>query len=79
MQRPPAFMFRYVGSLYGLKKWEDIEQVDTYMTQQAPDLLGLPEPDGAICAPTTSAFFPPRPGVCRCQGPVGLGELHLCQ
>jgi len=43
MQRPPfAFMFRYVGSLYGLKEWEDIEQVDTYMTQQAPDLLGLP-------------------------------------
>ncbi len=43
MQRPPfAFMFRYVGSLYGLKEWEDIEQVDTYMTEQAPDLLGLP-------------------------------------
>ncbi len=43
MQRPPfAFMFRYVGSLYGLKEWEDIEQVDTYLTEQAPDLLGLP-------------------------------------
>jgi putative ABC transport system permease protein len=43
MQRPPfAFMFRYVGSLYGLKQWEDIEQVDAYLSDQAPDLLGLP-------------------------------------
>jgi putative ABC transport system permease protein len=44
IKRPPfAFMFRYVGSLYGLKQWEDITQVDTYLTEQAPDLLGLPD------------------------------------
>ncbi|MEX1018612.1 MAG: FtsX-like permease family protein, partial [Litorilinea sp.] len=44
MQRPPfAFMYRYVGSLYGLKQWEDIEQVDTYLTQQAPEVLNLPQ------------------------------------
>ena len=43
MLRPPfAFMFRYVGSLYGSKEWEDIEQVDTYLTENAPDLLALP-------------------------------------
>lgn len=41
--RPPfAFMFRYVGSLYGLLEWEDIEQVDSYLWEQAPELLGLP-------------------------------------
>lgn len=43
MPRPPfAFMFRYVGSLYGLKQWEDVEQVDTYLTNEAPSLLGIP-------------------------------------
>ncbi|MBV7327727.1 ABC transporter permease [Chloroflexi bacterium TSY] len=43
LQRPPfAFMFRYIGSLYGLKEWEDIEQIDTYLTEQAPALLHLP-------------------------------------
>ncbi|NJN83248.1 MAG: FtsX-like permease family protein [Caldilineaceae bacterium] len=41
--RPPfAFMFRYVGSLYGLKEWQDVEQADVYMTERAPELLGLP-------------------------------------
>ena len=43
MVRPPfAFMFRYVGSLYGAKEWEDIEQVDIYLTENAPELLALP-------------------------------------
>lgn len=43
ISRPPfAFMFRYVGSLYGLLEWADIEQVDTYLWEQGPDLLGLP-------------------------------------
>lgn len=41
--RPPfAFMFRYVGSLYGLLEWDDLEQVDSYLWEQAPELLGLP-------------------------------------
>ena len=43
ISRPPfAFMFRYVGSLYGLLQWEDIEQVDAYLWEQGPQLLGLP-------------------------------------
>lgn len=43
IQRPPfAFMFRYVGSLYGLLEWADIEQVDTYLWEQGPSLIGLP-------------------------------------
>jgi putative ABC transport system permease protein len=43
IQRPPfAFMFRYVGSLYGLLEWDDIQQVDTYLWEQGPDLIGLP-------------------------------------
>jgi putative ABC transport system permease protein len=43
IQRPPfAFMFRYIGSLYGLKEWQDVEQVDDYLTNRTPELLGLP-------------------------------------
>ncbi|MEZ4862214.1 MAG: ABC transporter permease [Caldilineaceae bacterium] len=43
LKRPPfAFMFRYVGSLYGMKEWEDITPVDEYLTQQGVHALGLP-------------------------------------
>ena len=41
--RPPfAYMFRYLGSTYGPQEWEDITQLDTYLTQQAAGELGLP-------------------------------------
>ena len=43
LTRPPfAFMFRYVGSLYGLKQWEDITKVDSYLTGPGVRTLGLP-------------------------------------
>ncbi|MCL4860385.1 MAG: ABC transporter permease [Caldilineaceae bacterium] len=43
LRRPPfAFMFRYVGSLYGLKEWDDIEAVDSYLSGEAVGELGLP-------------------------------------
>ncbi len=43
IQRPPfAYMFRYVGSTYGAKEWEDLQPVDTYLTGPAGGSLGLP-------------------------------------
>jgi putative ABC transport system permease protein len=43
LKRPPfAFMFRYVGSLYGLKEWDDIEAVDSYLMSEGKETLGLP-------------------------------------
>jgi len=43
LQRPPfAFMFRYVGSLYGMKEWDDIVQVDEYLTDAGVEALALP-------------------------------------
>ncbi|MCB0063913.1 MAG: ABC transporter permease, partial [Caldilineaceae bacterium] len=43
LQRPPfAFMFRYVGSLYGMKEWDDIVQVDEYLSGAAVEALALP-------------------------------------
>jgi putative ABC transport system permease protein len=42
LQRPPfAFMFRYVGSLYGMKEWDDVVQVDEYLSGSAADAIGL--------------------------------------
>ena len=41
--RPPfAYMFRYLGSTYGPQEWEDIAQLDIYMSRQAAGELGLP-------------------------------------
>lgn len=43
LTRPPfAFMFRYVGSLYGMKEWDDITQVNDYLTTQGVAALTLP-------------------------------------
>lgn len=43
IQRPPfAYMFRYVGSLYGLLEWNDIAQLDTYLWEEGAEQLGLP-------------------------------------
>ena len=43
LKRPPfAFMFRYVGSLYGLKEWDDVKAVDSYLSGEAVAALGLP-------------------------------------
>ncbi len=42
LKRPAfTFMFRYVGSVYGLKEWDDITQVNTYLTGPAVDTLRL--------------------------------------
>ena len=43
IRRPPfAYMFRYVGSTYGAKEWEELQPVDTYLTGPAVQQLGLP-------------------------------------
>lgn len=43
IRRPPfAYMFRYVGSTYGAMEWEDLNPVDTYLSDQAAGALGIP-------------------------------------
>ncbi len=37
-----AFMYRYLGSIYGTKKFSDAEAVDTYLSGPAVDQLGIP-------------------------------------
>jgi putative ABC transport system permease protein len=42
--RPPfAFMFRYVGAWSGSKQWEDVKQVDAYLSGPIVSALGLPQ------------------------------------
>ena len=41
--RPPfAFMFRYIGAFSGSVEWEDVQQIDAYMSGPAASDLGLP-------------------------------------
>ncbi len=43
VKRPPfAYMFRYLGSTYGTKEWEELGPLDAYMSGPAADSLGLP-------------------------------------
>ena len=37
-----AFIFRYVGSIYGAKEWEDLKPVNDYLWGPAGERLGLP-------------------------------------
>ncbi len=37
-----AYMFRYLGSTYGAREWEEVSQLDTYLSNQAAGDLGLP-------------------------------------
>ncbi|MBE2237954.1 MAG: FtsX-like permease family protein [Caldilineaceae bacterium] len=37
-----AFVFRNIGSIYGVKEWNEIEPVDAYLSGPAPQQLGLP-------------------------------------
>ena len=40
---PFAFTFRYDGSIYGSVEWEEVEDVDAYLTEQAGQRIGLPQ------------------------------------
>ena len=41
--RPPfAFMWRYAGSLHGLKQWDEVTAIDDYMTGPGVTSIGLP-------------------------------------
>ena len=60
-------MFRYVGSLYGLLEWEDIEQVDDFLWEQAPDQLGLPSILKVRYFRTDNFRFFPADDSCLCR------------
>jgi putative ABC transport system permease protein len=43
IHRPPfAFLWRYVGAWHGIVGWDELAPVDTYLSQQAPGVIGLP-------------------------------------
>lgn len=43
VKRPSfAYMFRYLGSTYGTKEWEEMGPLDSYISGQAANALGLP-------------------------------------
>ena len=38
-----GYLFRYDGSIYGTKDWDEIQPLDTYLTNNAGAALGLPQ------------------------------------
>ncbi len=40
---PFAFMFRYIGAWGGPVEWEDVQQVDAYLSETGGSALGLPQ------------------------------------
>jgi hypothetical protein len=40
---PFTFLFRYDGSIYGTKEWEDLRAVDDFLTYEAGGRFGLPQ------------------------------------
>jgi putative ABC transport system permease protein len=38
---PFTFLFRYDGSIYGARDWNEVSAVDTYLSEEAPGLFGL--------------------------------------
>ncbi len=74
-----TFLFRYFGSLYGLKQWEEIEAVDAYLSEPAAAQLGLPVRRIVRYLRTDNfRLFPAGAsrGVWRRAGSVGMGELR---
>ncbi len=54
-----AFMWRYAGSLHGLKQWDDVSAIDEYMSGPAINVLGLPQEDFVRYAKTDNLrLFP---------------------
>ncbi len=43
-QRAPlGYLFRYTGSASGARQWEEISEVDSYLSNQAAEAIGLPQ------------------------------------
>lgn len=40
---PFSFLFRYDGSIYGSKDWEEVMEVDAYLSHEAGAAFGLPQ------------------------------------
>ena len=38
-----GYLFRYDGSIYGTKDWDEVQPLDTYLTNNAGAALGLPQ------------------------------------
>jgi hypothetical protein len=55
-----AFVFRNIGSIYGVKEWDEITPVDAYLSGPAAEQLGLPvKESSATPRQTISDFFRP--------------------
>ena len=77
-KRPPfAYMFRYLGSTYGTKEWEEMGPLDAYMSGPAAGSLGLPHKFTVRYIKTDNLRLFPTEGVAYSDATDPLAWVHL--
>jgi len=78
VQRPPfAYMFRYLGSTYGTKEWEEMGPLDAYMSGPAANSLGLPHKQTVRYFKTDNLRLFPTEGVAYSDATDPLAWVNL--
>ncbi|HRJ42412.1 MAG TPA: ABC transporter permease, partial [Caldilineaceae bacterium] len=78
VKRPPfAYMFRYLGSTYGTKEWEEMGPLDAYMSGPAADSLGLPHKQTVRYFKTDNLRLFPTEGVAYSDATDPLAWVNL--
>ena len=78
IQRPPfAYMFRYLGSTYGTKEWEEMGPLDAYLSGPAADALGLPHKQTVRYFKTDNLRLFPTVGVAYSDATDPLAWVNL--
>jgi len=78
VQRPPfAYMFRYLGSTYGSKEWEEMGPLDAYLSGPATDALGLPHKQTIRYFKTDNLRLFPTEGVAYSDATDPLAWVNL--
>lgn len=78
VKRPPfAYMFRYLGSTYGTKEWEEMVPLDAYLSGPAADSLGLRHVETVRYFKTDNLRLFPTEGVAYSDATDPLAWVNL--
>ncbi|MGB5052322.1 MAG: ABC transporter permease, partial [Caldilineaceae bacterium] len=78
VQRPPfAYMFRYLGSTYGTKEWEEMGPLDAYLSGPAADAIGLPHKQTVRYFKTDNLRLFPTEGVAYSDATDPLAWVNI--
>ncbi len=78
IRRPPfAYMFRYLGSTYGTKEWEEMGPLDAYLSGPAAREIGLPHEKTIRYFKTDNLRLFPTEGVAYSDATDPLAWVNL--